>query len=303
MSASNSYLNDNDSESQMRNGPHNINFTSELCQFLSSLAKTPEEQYQELNLNLSRLKEALLQEVETESETSRSKRSSESSNDNNDSSDSSSSPSSPRQRSDTESSSPSSDVSSSASRSRDSNYGSLRNQNRFNNYGRRVYFALQKGARYELVEKQIETVFTAFGAVKCARIYNRPKKGIDGYIEFLCANSASASLNRTVVMGQCHILTLKDWSELTETPEPKQILLESRYLPHVYEKEMVLRSFFNKFGCVQGVVFLGYKGGDLQRFVIIFRDNEPALDLIGSSVKILSSTVFIKEVTDKTVHE
>ena len=54
------------------------NFTAELCQFLTSLAKTPGDQYEDLSIHLTRLREALLIEVDTESE-SRSKRSSESS--------------------------------------------------------------------------------------------------------------------------------------------------------------------------------------------------------------------------------
>ena len=66
---------------------------------------------------------------------------------------------------------------------------------------------------------------------------------------------------------------------------------------------MVLGSFFNKFGLVEGVVFLGYTQGKagLQRFVISFRDAQTAQDLIGSSLKILSSTVFVKEVTKNTI--
>ena len=52
------------------------NFTAELCQFLTSLAKTPDDQYEDLSIHLTRLREALLIEVDSES---RSKRSSESS--------------------------------------------------------------------------------------------------------------------------------------------------------------------------------------------------------------------------------
>ena len=46
------------------------NFTAELCQFLSSLAKTSsEDDYSNLSLNMTRLREALLTEVaETGSE-------------------------------------------------------------------------------------------------------------------------------------------------------------------------------------------------------------------------------------------
>ena len=44
----------------------NAAFTSELCQFLTNLAKTPGGEYNDLALDLSRLREALLNEVETE---------------------------------------------------------------------------------------------------------------------------------------------------------------------------------------------------------------------------------------------
>ena len=64
---------------------------------------------------------------------------------------------------------------------------------------------------------------------------------------------------------------------------------------------MVLRSFFNKFGRVSGVVFLDWVQNSAQRFVISFEDVKPAQDLIGSAVKILSSTVFVKEVTQDTI--
>ena len=48
------------------------NFTAELCQFLTSLAKTSsEDDYSNLSLNMTRLREALLTEVaETGSESS-----------------------------------------------------------------------------------------------------------------------------------------------------------------------------------------------------------------------------------------
>ena len=47
----------------------NAAFTSELCKFLTSLAKTPGGEYSDLALDLSRLREALLNEVESESST------------------------------------------------------------------------------------------------------------------------------------------------------------------------------------------------------------------------------------------
>ena len=47
----------------------NAAFTSELCQFLTNLAKTPGGEYNDLASDLSRLREALLNEVETETKT------------------------------------------------------------------------------------------------------------------------------------------------------------------------------------------------------------------------------------------
>ena len=45
-----------------------------------------------------------------------------------------------------------------------------------------VYFALQRGPRYELVVGKIKKAFESFGQVKRAFLYDRSKCGIDGYI-------------------------------------------------------------------------------------------------------------------------
>ena len=42
-------------------------------------------------------------------------------------------------------------------------------------------------------------------------------------------------------------------------------------MPQVWEKEIVLRSFFSKFGVVTGVTLLGFKQYGVQRFVISFK--------------------------------
>ena len=112
-------------------------------------------------------------------------------------------------------------------------------------------------------------------------------------------DSSNAGNAHHSIHGCCDGLT---YGILLQTPVPHQILLESRYLPNVWEKQMVLRSFFNKFGRVSGVVFLDWVQNSAQRFVISFEDAKPAQDLIGSAVKILSSTVFVKEVTQETIN-
>ena len=42
-------------------------------------------------------------------------------------------------------------------------------------------------------------------------------------------------------------------------------------MPQVWEKEIVLRSFFSKFGVVTGVTLLGFGQQRMQRFVISFK--------------------------------
>ena len=82
---------------------------------------------------------------------------------------------------------------------------------------------------------------------------------------------------------------------------------------------MIIRSFFSKYGVVTGVSMIGYTSGNLLRYVISFKvslgvadsscptltwscqDPNPAMDLIGSCVKILSSTVWVREVTCDTI--
>ena len=51
-----------------------------------------------------------------------------------------------------------------------------------------------------------------------------------------------------------------------QMPVPHQVLLESRYLPQVWEQEIVLRTYFSKFGEVTGVARLGF-----QRFIVSFK--------------------------------
>merc|ERR1712066_145070 len=212
--------------------------------------------------------------------------------------------------SDTSNSSPQSDRSSSSATTTNSNSRDISNNNKYLHYYTgfwnrrgRVSFTLQSGARYELVDGDIRRAFSQYGSVREVRLNPRSRRGLDGYVDFLESAGAKNAVHKIVEVGQCRLYTLPPWDNLNNIPVPHQILLESRYLPNVWEKEMVLRSFFSKFGLVEGVVFLGYTEGKagLQRFVISFRDAQPAQDLIGSSLKILSSTVFVKEVTKNTI--
>ena len=77
--------------------------------------------------------------------------------------------------------------------------------------------------------------------------------------------------NSLVKVGDCQLHCSLPWETLTSQPVPHQILLESRYLPRVWERDMILRSFFSKYGVVTGVSMIGFTSGKLIRYVISFK--------------------------------
>ena len=89
--------------------------------------------------------------------------------------------------------------------------------------------------------------------------------------EFSSGLATSSLENSLVRVGDCQIHCSLPWDTLTNQPVPYQILLESRYLPHVWERDMILRSFFSKYGLVTGVSMIGYTSGKLLRYVISFK--------------------------------
>jgi hypothetical protein len=162
-------------------------------------------------------------------------------------------------------------------------------------------FSIQSGARFDLKEDQLQDVFSLHGKLVNHELYPRPRTGFDGYLEFSSVPAAERLVNSVLTVGDCQLHCSAPWDVLTSQPAPHQILLEARYLPRVWERDMILRSFFTKYGTVTGVAMIGTTPGNLVRYVISFKDPNPALDLIGSSVTILSSTVWVREVTRETI--
>jgi len=169
------------------------------------------------------------------------------------------------------------------------------------NNNHRVTVSLQRGARYELEERLVRQAFSQFGKVVRLKLYDAPFSGSWGFLEFRTTHSATEALNKVVKAGNCWLHTSLPLSCLTQLPVPHQILLESRYLPQVWEKEIVLRSFFSKFGVVNGVSLLGFRQQRMQRFIISFKDPSVAKELVGTTVKILTCTVVVKEVSSSTI--
>jgi len=177
----------------------------------------------------------------------------------------------------------------------------IRNKDARTTNNHRVMLSLQKGARYELEDKQVKQTFSQYGKVIKMVLYQKPISGAWGFVDFRTSQSATAALNQVVRAGNCRLHTSLPMHRLTEEPVPHQILLESRYLPRVWEKEIILRSFFSKYGVVNGVTLLGLRKFGVQRFIISFKVPAVAQDLIGTTVKILTCTVVVKEVSSRTI--
>jgi len=281
-------------------------FETELCSFLAELSKTSD--MSSLENSLGRLKVAMLEEVNRtngagmeDSDTASSSVASPESTKNS-SMDSSGSSSSPTSLGDTTDPSDSS-LSSSPPRQQPalSSSGLGDGARAYVKASRRLMFTTQTGAKFDLKEDQLKEVFSKYGKVVKSKIYQKPHMGFDGFVEFSSCLATDRLVNTLVEVGDCQLHCSLPWESLTSQPVPYQILLESRYFPHVWEKDMIIRSFFSKYGVVTGVSMIGYTSGSLLRYVISFKDFNPAKDLIGSCVKILSSTVWVREVTCDTI--
>jgi len=273
--------------------PSSDNFTSELCVFLSALAKTSGTQFQNLTGQLVKLREVLLTEVVRESSDSENDSSSDS--DSNTIEDTISEKTLNSEGGEEESCGgiqESFDESDCVDKSSTTKSPGVINH--------RVMLSLQKGARYELDKRQLIQAFSEYGKVIKTMLYEDCRSGSLGYLEFRTSHSATGAINKVVQVGKCAIHTSLPMSLLSEVPIPYQILLESRYLPHVWEKEIVLRSFFAKYGVVTGVQLWFRKG--FQRCIISFKEASVAQNLIGTTVKILTCTVVIKEVSSFTIN-
>jgi len=282
--------------------PSSDRFTSELCIFLSALASTSGTQFSTLTNQLVKLREVLLDEVVRES--SDSENDAETSSDETDQTfEGSHSDSSTEKESDEESEvlvKETVDERKTIEKVKGESQ-KISNKDARTSNNHRVMVSLQKGARYELEDKQVKQVFSQYGKVIKMVLYQKPISGAWGFIDFRTSQSATAALNQVVRAGKCWLHTSLPLHCLTEEPVPHQILLESRYLPHVWEKEIILRSFFTKYGVVTGVTLLGLRKFGVQRFIISFKEQAVAQDLIGTTVKILTCTVVVKEVSSSTI--
>ena len=172
--------------------------------------------------------------------------------------------------------------------------------------GRLIKFSVQRGARFDLKEEQLQEIFSKFGRLVRYRLYPRTSMGFDGFLgkrrifviniimpriftqstplrrwladwstpwsRLGTASSTVLCPGRVSPLSLC--LTRYCWSQGQSRPSflnTKSTGYYSRYLPNVWERDMILRSFFSKYGVVTGVSMIGYTPGKLLRYVVSFK--------------------------------
>jgi len=269
-------------------------FTSELCQFLSSLATTSEASLEDLAPQLVKLKEVLMRDVVQDQTPAE-----ESGSDNLDDDISESGSSTSTDKSEDVPITSKVEECKELSRTNEVER-SVNTHSQRDNY--RVMFSIQKGARWEIQDMEVKRAFSNFGRVNKVYFFQSQRSGNWGFVEFKVAITAKAALNKLVQVGNCWLHTSLPLTLITNNPVPYQILLESRYLPRIWEKEIVLKTFFGKYGCVNAVTCLGYSFKmKMQRFVVSFKETAVAQKLIGTTVKILTCDILVKEVSADTL--
>ena len=162
---------------------------------------------------------------------------------------------------------------------------------------KRVQFHLQRGSSFELSEQKVHDFFSKnYGQVKTVGYNSSSGKGT---VEF-ASEIEKNMLDKEIEIGDCSVYTCRRIGDLSEESVQTQILLESQQLPVGWERSMILRNHFEKFGKVAGVVFIGSRDGN-NRAIIGFEDKETVERLVGVTEIINGSKVDIQRVNSETV--
>ena len=170
----------------------------------------------------------------------------------------------------------------------------------------KLLFCVQSGSPAFLKKQDISKAFSDFGKIK----YLYYETGLSfGFVQFhsaiACTQAENLLLPIITHSFQWEIHTFRDLrtEDSTEMVYPHQILLESRDLPVSWERFIIIKEFFKKFGEVTGMIHLGYDNGSVQRIVVSFKESKVAQDLLGSCQKILHGFIEVKPVTLQTLGE
>ena len=118
----------------------------------------------------------------------------------------------------------------------------------------RVRFTLLSGEPWALTEKDIFASFTdSTNSCKIKSVNFRNPNRSGGIIVFYSPRDAKKIINKVVEVKGCllHISTV--FSDLSPFPSGHQILIESQNLPKSWERLIIIKDFFKKFGEVTGI--------------------------------------------------
>ena len=172
----------------------------------------------------------------------------------------------------------------------------------------RLMFSLQSGSPACLQKADIIKAFSRLGDIH----HLSYRTGFTfGWVKFK-SNYASIQADNlqipiTTSTGQWMLHTFQDFSMTEPFKEAfsHQILLESRDLPTSWERFIIIKEFFKKFGEITGVMNLGTTRHRVQRIVVSFKKSCVAQGLVNTYQRILSSSMEVKAIsadTLKTAH-
>ena len=143
-----------------------------------------------------------------------------------------------------------------------------------------------------LTRKSLATAFSQFGVVKSLKHRRASDFGV---VKFKNPGSVIDVFNKVLNVGECTIHTFHPINQLKSGETvPYQIMIKSKNLPKYWEKSILIKLFFQKFGEVTGVDFWS------NRVVVIsFKEVSVAEKLIGSKQSLLSHTYEVLGVSPK----
>ena len=142
--------------------------------------------------------------------------------------------------------------------------------------------------------KTIKDTFSQYGAI--GFVFWRPADHF-GFVSFKSSKDAENVFNKVLSISDCKIHTFHGFNHFGSDPVPYQILIKSTNLPFSWNKVIIIKEFFKKFGEVNGVFFVSKDPG----VVVSFQDSCVVKKLVGTKQWILHANCEVLEVSMKTI--
>ena len=154
---------------------------------------------------------------------------------------------------------------------------------------------IQRGSCYDINSKLIKNCLEQHDKTvgKVVHVEYDGERGT-GFVEFESEEDFKNIVYKNVKVDTCNIFMWKELDMIGENPEPGIVLIESPLLPCGFDKLSVVRSHFEKFCQINGIVFLPTKSG-VRRAFVSFPSDMIAKSLHGAMQKVGKGLVDLKE--------